>query len=122
MPRRRPGHVRAGLRRRPLPYDRVPADPADPALSPRLCTEIARLRPREGSWPGTFLTALRQWRYFVRNPYRRLWVDDDTGCGYFECCGDPWQAREILEETLHKLPRPERAELRKILADLDALY
>ena len=73
-------------------------------------------------WPGTVLIALRQWQSFVRHPYRRLWVEDDGGCGHWECCMDPWKAREVLDEALLSLPRHRQSEFRQFLADLDGRY
>lgn len=120
MPRRRPGQVRAALPRRRSPHDFTPAIPG---LSPQLCAEIGRLQhPDDRLWPGTIHIALRMWQGFVHHPYRRLWVEDDGGCGHWECCADPWRAREILDEALRSLPRHRQAEFRKFIMTLDQMY
>jgi len=119
VPRRRPGEVRAALPRRRRPDGLTPAIPG---LSAQLRTEIGRLQhPDDWQWPGTILIALRQWRGFVHHPYRRLWVEDDGGCGHWECCADPWRAREILGEALYSLPRHRQAEFRTYITTLDAI-
>ncbi|WP_228562557.1 hypothetical protein [Catenulispora rubra] len=65
--------------------------------------------------------ALRIWRGFVRWRYRRLWVDTD-GCGIFECCGSPWEAREILERVMTSMSERSARELRRLVDRLDAMY
>ena len=57
----------------------------------------------------------------MHNPYRRLWIDDD-GCGVWECCGNPFEARELLGFVAQALPRKSARELRERLEALDALY
>ncbi|MGW0754657.1 hypothetical protein [Streptomyces sp. NPDC002587] len=40
---------------------------------------------------------MRIWRGFVRDPYRNPWSEyEDGGCGVWECCGNPFEAREFL--------------------------
>jgi len=85
--------------------------------------EIDRLeRIRGYLWHGAVADALRLWRTFVHDPYRRLRVDGDNGCGFWACCGDPWQAREILQGALLSMSRRHARELRRIVAPLDAEY
>jgi hypothetical protein len=93
-------------------------------LSPYALAVIARLEwTRDGLWPGKVSAALRMWRNFVRRPYRRLWVDyRDGGCGVFECCGSPWEAREILEVVMTTMSERGSRELRRIVDRLDELY
>jgi hypothetical protein len=67
-------------------------------------------------WPGKVSAALRMWRYFVRNPYRRVWVDyPDGGCGIFECCGSPWEARDLLECVMTAMSERSSRELRRVV-------
>ncbi|WP_410576873.1 hypothetical protein [Amycolatopsis sp. lyj-108] len=108
MPRRAPARVRRGLRLR------RPAELRDPwDFSPALAAGIARLeRSRNYLGPGATRTALRLWREFTVDPYRRLRVDTE-GCGVWECCGDPRQAREMLEGVLLALPARAAKELRR---------
>jgi hypothetical protein len=121
MPRRRPAQVRTGQPRRPRPHD---ATSAIDDLSPRALSEISRLeRTRGYLWPGSTAVALRMWRGFVHNPYRRLWVDNnDGGCGIWECCGAPWEARQMLEAVMLNLSRQRAREFRQLIDPLDELY
>ncbi|WP_091598747.1 hypothetical protein [Amycolatopsis lurida] len=109
MPRRAPTQVRRELRLR---------HPADfgKGFSPALAAELTRLeRSRNYLGPGATRTALRLWREFLTNPYWRLRVDSE-GCGVWECCGDPWQAREMLEGVVLALPARVAKELRRHIA------
>lgn len=121
MPRRRPDEVRVGLRFRCRP---VPRTSIVRGLSPYALASIARLEwTRDDLWPGKVGAALRMWRGFVRNPYRRLWVDyPDGGCGIFECCGSPWEARELLEVVMTSMSERSSRELRRIVDRLDEMY
>ena len=121
MPRRRPGEVRAGLRFRCRP---VPRTSVIRGLSPYALAVIARLEhTRDDLWPGKVSAALRMWRYFVRSPYRRLWVDyRDGGCGIFECCGSPWEARDLLEFVITAMSERSSVDLRRIVDRLDGMY
>ena len=121
MPRRRPGQMRAALaqrRRHPGPgTSRISG------LSPKVVAEIGRLEvTRSYLWPGMIAIAVRQWDGFVPNPYRRLWVDDDGGCGYWECCMDPWLARDFTEGVLLGMSRRRAREFRRFVDRLDVLY
>ncbi len=119
MPRRRPGEVRAGLRLRRRP----PRISVIRGLSPYALAVIARLEwTRDDLWPGKVSAALRKWRYFVRNPYRRLWVDNPDGCGVFECCGSPWEARDLLESVMSAMSERSCRDLRRVVDRLDHMY
>ncbi|WP_059006854.1 hypothetical protein [Streptomyces specialis] len=119
MPRRRPGRVRGEQRLR-LRDERPPGLAV---LSPAACAEISRIeRRRNYLWPGVTATALRHWRGFVHDPSHRLRVDDDGGCGVWECCGDPFEARDFLEAVMLAMSRPRRRELRAVVDRLDDLY
>ena len=93
-------------------------------LSPYARAVIARLEwTRDDLWPGKVGTALWMWRSFVRDPYRRLWVDyPDGGCGIFECCGSPWEARELLEVAMTAMSERSSRDLRRIVDRLDGMY
>lgn len=121
MPRRRPGQMRAAWnRRRRLPG---PVPVRLRGLSPQVLAEIGRLEAtRNYLWPGLIAIAVRQWDDFVRNPYNRLWVDDDGGCGYLECCMDPWLARDLIERVLLGMSKRRAREFRRFIDQLDALY
>ncbi|RSN20068.1 hypothetical protein DMC63_13350 [Streptomyces sp. WAC 05977] len=109
MPRRSPARVRRGL------SPRHPADFGE-GFSPALTAGLARLeRSRNYLGPGATRTALRLWREFVANPYWRLRVDSE-GCGVWECCGDPWQSKEMLEGVALALPAGLAKEMRRHIA------
>lgn len=93
-------------------------------VSPYALAVIARLEwTRDDLWPGKVATALRMWRGFVRSPYRRLWLDyPDSGCGIFECCGSPREARETLEVVIAAMSERSSRELRRLVDRLDEMY
>ncbi|MEZ0095736.1 hypothetical protein [Streptacidiphilus sp. EB129] len=93
-------------------------------LSPYALAVIARLEwTRDDLRPGKVAAALRMWRGFVRNPYRRLWVDyPDNGCGIFECCGAPWEARQLLETVMLSMSERSARELHRLVERLDEMY
>jgi len=121
MPRRRPGEVRA--------TQLAPCRPAVRSVmlqgvSPYALAVITRLeQARDGWWPGVVGAALWKWYCFVRNPYRRVWVDyPDGGCGIFECCGSPWLARDMIEVVLTAMSPRSGRDLRRIVDRLDQMY
>lgn len=120
VPRRSPARVRAGLPRRLGPHDRTPIIPD---LTAGALAEIDRLeRSRGNLWHGAVADAFTLWREFVHNPYRRLWANGYDGCGFWFCCGDPREARDLLEGVLQSLSRRHARELHRIVARLDAEY
>jgi hypothetical protein len=120
MPRRPPKAVRAGLRRRTQQPD---STSFIQGLSGRALRDIARLeRTRGYLWPGRTERALYMWQHFVSLPYHRLWVDNEGGCGVWECCGEPREARDILEGVMLALPSRSSAELRMFVREFDDLY
>jgi hypothetical protein len=111
--------VRAERRLRPRPGDHRPVIPG---LSAPALAEVARAElTRNYLWPGVTTVAVRRWRAFVRSRPRRLW-DGDTGCGEWECCGSPWEAREFLEGVIRTMSRRRARELRRLVGELDDLY
>ena len=119
MPRRRPSRLRAAAFARHWPC--LVTDHLR-GLSPQVVAEIARLESARGFSPGMTATALRLWGSFVRDPYRRLWVDNDGGCGIWECCGDPREARDLLESVARGMSRRRAVEFRRRIDPLDDLY
>jgi hypothetical protein len=119
MPRKRPGRIRAEqqLRPRSLTYRPIITGLSSPALA-----EVARVeQSRNYLWPGVTAVAVRRWQGFVHNPYRRLWIHDD-GCGVWECCGNPLEAREFLEAVILGMSRRRARELRHLVDELDDMY
>lgn len=126
MPRRRPGQLRAG----DLPRRRDDRDgrgsparaPLIPGLSPHGNAILARLERRR-RWPGTVAEALRVYGTFVRRPDHPIYdYEASGGCGIWECCPDPHEARAMLLSAAAALPRRDARELRKKLKALDDLW
>jgi hypothetical protein len=91
-------------------------------FSERFIADIVRLELSRGYlWPTAVLSALQHWTEFVHNPYRRLWDVDVDGCGRWECCADPYEARQLLDFVARALPRKSAGELRERLKALDDL-
>ncbi|GLP65105.1 hypothetical protein TUSST3_17250 [Streptomyces sp. TUS-ST3] len=117
MPRRRPGRVRAGA-----PGCRTSkATPVIDGLSARALSEIVRLeRTRNYLGPGDVGTALRLWREYVHLPERRLWLDFEQGDTHWDCCGDPFEARALLDAAMRAMSPGNARELRRKVSRLDA--
>ncbi|MEU1312444.1 hypothetical protein ABZ419_26630 [Streptomyces cinnamoneus] len=124
MPRRRPEQVRAGLARRRRPYApyNSPSVVID-GLSARTLAEISRLeRTRTYLHPGDVSRAVRLWKDHVRLPLRDLAHHYEHGCLYGDCCGDPLEARVLLDKIMQALSRRGARELRAALHRLDELW
>ncbi|WP_434450915.1 hypothetical protein [Lentzea sp. E54] len=92
-------------------------------FSDRFLSDIVRLELSRGYlWPTAVQSSLRHWTEFVHTPYRRLWDYDENGCGFWDCCGNPFEARELLDFVARALPRKSAKELRRRLTELDDLY
>ncbi|MFF9787743.1 hypothetical protein [Streptomyces nigrescens] len=120
MPRRPPHNVRAGFpARRP---DRDVVADID-GLSARAMSEIRRIeRTRTYLEPGQTVAAVRLWKAHVRLPKRQLWTDWEWGDElHWDCCGNPFHARDLLEDMVNALPARSAAELRRLVERLDAL-
>ncbi|MEU8763923.1 hypothetical protein [Streptomyces sp. NPDC048659] len=74
-------------------------------------------------WPGVTAESLRMWREFVRGPYRNLWREyEGGGCGVWECCGNPFEAREFPDAVMRGMSRRRARELRLLVGRLDDAY
>ncbi|MDQ8701253.1 hypothetical protein RCO28_01960 [Streptomyces sp. LHD-70] len=92
-------------------------------LSPAALAEIVRLeRSRNYLWPGAAESSLLVWARFVRTAHHRLWVDNDGGCRIWECCGDPYLARDLLEGLMLAMSPRRGRELRRVVEPYDARY
>ncbi len=95
----------------------------DSGFSPRLRADVDELEhDRNYLWPTAVESSFRRWAHSVREPYRRLWDRGVDGCGVWNCCGDPYEARELLDFVARALPRKSARELRERLEPLDDLY
>ncbi|SDL00164.1 hypothetical protein [Streptomyces indicus] len=118
MPRRRPGHIRAGI---PDRNQSSHSTPAIDRLSPAVLSEIVRIeRTRNYLQPGDIGTTLRLWSEYVRRPERELWHDDEFGNMHWYCCGNPLEGRFLLDSVIRAMSQRGARELRKILEELDA--
>lgn len=118
MPRRRPGHIRAGIADRQQPHR---PRPAIDRLSPGALSEIVCLeRTRNYLHPGDINSALRLWKDYVHRPARELWHDDEFGNVHWYCCGNPLEGRALLDGVIRAMSPRGARELRKIVEELDA--
>ncbi|MGW1073505.1 hypothetical protein [Streptomyces sp. NPDC002537] len=116
MPRRRPGHVRAGLPRRRRAYET-----GIDGLSPQALSEIVRLeRTRNYLQPGDVGRAVRRWEEFVRLPEQRQWHEFEWDDTHWYCCGDPLEGRVLLDGVLRAMSRRGARELGRVVGALDA--
>ncbi|MFD8821863.1 hypothetical protein ACFV1C_05770 [Streptomyces sp. NPDC059605] len=118
MPRNRPGHVRAGnLRRRTT---ETGPGPAIDGLSSRALSEIFRLEhSRNYLRPGDVGAAVRRWKDYVHRPERQLWDDHEQGNPHWYCCGDPFEARALLDTVMQAMSPRNARQLRRIVSRLD---
>src|SRR5690242_7555630 len=97
MPRRRPGRVRAGLPRHRTTRTGQSID----GLSSTALSEVVRLeRTRNYLQPGDISTAVRLWKDYVHRPEHLLWHDYEWGNVHWYCCGNPLQARALLDTVM----------------------
>lgn len=117
MPRNRPGQIRAGL---PHRLRGQSTKPAINGLSPRVLSEIASLeRTRNYLDPGEIGWAVRMWSDHVHRSARELWHHYEHGDVHEYCCGNPLQARAVLETALRAMSLCGAREFRKVIAHLD---
>jgi hypothetical protein len=119
MPRRRPRHLRTGIARHLTPD----AKPVIDGLSSRALSEIFRLeRTRNYLQPGDVSTALRLWREYVHRPERQLWHDYEWDDVHWYCCGNPFEARALLDTVMQAIPPRSAHELRHVVSRFDAVW
>ncbi|MGW2180398.1 hypothetical protein ACWCXX_20290 [Streptomyces sp. NPDC001732] len=119
MPRRRPGSVRACI-----PHSRTPeAGPTVDGLSPHALSEIFRLEhTRNHLRPGGVSMAVRLWKDYVHRPERQLWDDYEQGNAHWYCCGDPFEARTLLDTVMQAVSPRTARELRRVVSRSDAVW
>ncbi|MPY34119.1 hypothetical protein FNH09_23575 [Streptomyces adustus] len=92
-------------------------------LSRRALSEIACLeRARNYVNPGDVGTAVRLWREYVHLPERRLWHDFEWDDTHWDCCGNPLEARALLDVVLQALSARSARELRAVVGRYDAVW
>jgi hypothetical protein len=120
MPRRRPGQIRVGA---PGSRRTVGARPVIDGLSLRALSEILLLeRTRNYLQPGDVSAAVGLWKDYVHRPERDLWHDYEWGDEYWFCCGDPLEARALLDTVIQAISPRSARELRKIVSRSDAVW
>ncbi|MEU9167267.1 hypothetical protein AB0D34_05660 [Streptomyces sp. NPDC048420] len=83
-------------------------------------SEISQLeRTRNHLRPGEVSTAVRRWKDHVRRPERDQWRDYEGGDDHWDCCGDPFEARVLLDTATRALSRRSARELRQVVSRVD---
>ncbi|MEU2728779.1 hypothetical protein ACIPEL_25320 [Streptomyces griseoviridis] len=120
MPRRRPGHLRAGA---PCGHRTTRTRQVIDGLSSRALSEIIRLEhTRNYLWPGDVSAAVGLWKDYVHQPARTLWHDYEWGNPHGYCCGDPLEARALLDTVMRALSPRSARELRTVVKRSDAFW
>ncbi|MFJ1567860.1 hypothetical protein ACIOG8_27200 [Streptomyces erythrochromogenes] len=85
-------------------------------------SEIFRL---EQAWnhlrPGAMSAAVRLWKGYVHRPGRLLWQDYEWGDVHWHCCGDPFEARALLDTVMRALSPRSARRLRAVVDRFDAV-
>ncbi len=120
MPRRRPGQIRAGASGS---HRTTGARPVIDGLSSRALSEIIRLEhTRNYLQPGDVSAAVGLWKDYVHQPERDLWHDYEWDNGHWYCCGNPLEARALLDTVMQAMSPRSARELRKIVSRSDAVW
>ncbi|MFI1507852.1 hypothetical protein [Streptomyces sp. NPDC020597] len=81
-------------------------------MSSRALSQIHALeRSRNYMGEGDVGAALRMWKDYVHRPERRLWHDYEWDDTHGDCCGDPFEARALLDVVTQALPPRQGREL-----------
>ena len=120
MPRRRPGQIHAGV---PASRRTTGTRPVIDGLSSRALSEIACLEhTRNYLQPGDASTAVGLWKNNVHQPERNLWHDYEWGNAHWYCCGNPLEARALLDTVMQAISPPSAHELQKVVSRSDAVW
>ncbi|WP_405918162.1 hypothetical protein [Streptomyces sp. NBC_00728] len=85
-------------------------------------SEVIRLeRSRNYLRPGDVSAAVRLWRDYVHRPERQLWNDYESGDVHWDCCGNPLEARALLDTVIQAMSPRNARELRRIVGRFDAV-
>ncbi|SES08501.1 hypothetical protein [Streptomyces qinglanensis] len=86
-------------------------------------SEVYRLeRTRNYLQPGDIFAAVRLWKDYVRRPERELWHDYEWGNVYWCCCGNPLEARALLDTVTQAMSPRAARELRRIISRFDDVW
>src|SRR4051812_6101742 len=120
MPRRRPAQIRA---RAPGSHRTAGARPVIDGLPSRALSEIIRLEhTRNYLQPGEVSAAVGPWKDYAHQPERALWHDYEWGSVHWYCCGNPFEARALLDTVMQAISPRSARELRKIVNRSDAVW
>ncbi|MFF7243526.1 hypothetical protein ACFZBU_06460 [Embleya sp. NPDC008237] len=85
-------------------------------------SEIFRLeRTRNYLEPGDVGSAVRLWKDYVQRSQREQWHDYEWGNVHWYCCGNPLEARALLDTVTQALSRRGARELRRTIEKFDAV-
>ncbi|MGY5014463.1 hypothetical protein ACWCY6_41450 [Streptomyces sp. 900105755] len=65
---------------------------------------------------------MRLWKDYVRRPERELWHDYEWGNVHWYCCGNPLEARALLDTVTQAMSSRTARELRQIVGRLDDVW
>ncbi|MFF4606847.1 hypothetical protein ACFY12_29465 [Streptomyces sp. NPDC001339] len=86
-------------------------------------SEIIRLEhTRNYLQPGDVSAAIRLWKDYVHKPERDLWHDYEWDNVHWYCCGNPLDARALLDAVMTAVSPQSARELRKIISRFDAVW
>lgn len=111
--------MRAGVPRGQIPD----AGPVIDGLSSHAVSEIRHLEhTRNYLQPGDVHTAVRLWKDYVHRPERELWYDHEWGNVHWHCCGDPFEARALLDTVMQAVSPRSALEVRRIVSRSDYVW
>ncbi|SOE53846.1 hypothetical protein SAMN05446589_0596 [Streptomyces sp. OV198] len=97
--------------------------PVIDGLSSRALSEIIRLEhTRNYLQPGDVSAAVSLWKDYVHQPERELWNDYEWGNVHWYCCGNPLEARALLDIVMQAVSPRSARELRRIVSRSDAVW
>lgn len=62
------------------------------------------------------------WKDYVHRPERALWHDYEWDNVHWYCCGNPLEARALLDTVMQAISPRSARELRKIVSRSDAVW
>ncbi|MFF2368877.1 hypothetical protein ACFVU0_40075 [Streptomyces sp. NPDC058122] len=92
-------------------------------MSSSALSEIVRLeRTRNYLEPGDISAAVRLWKGYVHHPEHLLWHDYEWGNVHWYCCGNPLEARALLDTVMRAMTPRSARELRRAVSRFDAVW
>ncbi|MFD7679187.1 hypothetical protein [Streptomyces sp. NPDC060187] len=86
-------------------------------------SEIIRLEhTRNYLQPGDVSAAVRLWKDYVHQSERDLWHDYEWGDVQWYCCGNPLEARALLDTVMQAVSQRSARELEQIVSRSDAVW